>query len=115
MSKKPLLALLLVTAVGVVAFFAVAPAMVEKSMNLTLRQPPFVASATARALHEKLLIADLHADSLLWDRDLLEHGARGHVDIPRLIEGNVALQAFTVVTKTPRNLNIERNDDRTDN
>jgi microsomal dipeptidase-like Zn-dependent dipeptidase len=34
-----------------------------------------------------------------------------------LIDGNVALQAFTVVTKTPYvwKMNIERNDDQTDN
>jgi microsomal dipeptidase-like Zn-dependent dipeptidase len=31
------------------------------------------------------------------------------VDLPRLQDGNVALQAFTVATKTPRGLNIERN------
>ena len=36
------------------------------------------------------------------------------MDLPRLVEGGVALQAFTVVTKSPRGLNIERNDDRTD-
>jgi microsomal dipeptidase-like Zn-dependent dipeptidase len=35
--------------------------------------------------------------------------------VPRLLEGNVALQAFTVVTKSPRHLNIESNDDRSDN
>jgi len=34
--------------------------------------------------------------------------------VPRLIEGNVALEAFTVVTKSPRGLNNERNDDRSD-
>jgi len=66
-------------------------------------------------LHGTLLIADLHADSLLWSRDLLERGTRGHVDIPRLIEGNIALQAFTIVTKSPRNQNIERNTGDTDN
>ena len=33
---------------------------------------------------------------------------------PRLIEGNVALQVFAASTKSPRHLNIERNDDRTD-
>jgi microsomal dipeptidase-like Zn-dependent dipeptidase len=66
-------------------------------------------------LHAKLFIADLHADSLLWSRDLLEHGTRGHVDVPRLIEGNVALQAFTIVTKTPRNMNIENNTGDSDN
>jgi len=59
-------------------------------------------------------VVDLHADSLLWGRDLLQQGDRGHVDIPRLVEGNVALQVFAMPTKVPRNLNIERNDDRTD-
>ena len=39
----------------------------------------------------------------------------GHVDIPRLIKGNIALQAFSVVTKTPRGANIERNSATTDN
>ena len=59
-------------------------------------------------------MADLHADPLLWGRDLVERGTRGHVDIPRLTEGNVALQVFAVVTQSPRGLNIERNDDSTD-
>jgi len=58
---------------------------------------------------------DLHADSLLWGRDLLARGNRGHVDVPRMAEGNLAVQGFTVVTKTPRGQNIDRNDDTTDN
>ena len=62
----------------------------------------------------RLTIVDLHADSLLWGRDLGERSDRGHVDVPRLIEGNVAIEAFTVVTKTPRGLNVLRNDDRSD-
>jgi membrane dipeptidase len=71
-------------------------------------------SDRARALHEQLWVADLHADSLLWGRDLLTRSDRGHVDVPRLIEGNVALQVLAVTTKSPRHLNIERNDDRSD-
>lgn len=93
----------------------VLPAMVERSMNKVLQPPPYVASPAAQALHARLDIADLHADSLLWGRDLLQRGDRGHVDVPRLVEANVALQVFSVVTKTPRGLNIERNDDRSDN
>src|SRR6185295_16882479 len=79
--------------------------------------PPYSASERAVELHKKLLVTDMHADSLLWNRDLLDRGTRGHVDVPRLIEGNVALQAFTVVTKTPYvwKMNIERNDDSSDN
>ncbi len=66
-------------------------------------------SERAAALHATLRIADLHADSLLWGRDLLRRGNRGHVDVPRMAEGNVALQVFSMPVKTPRNLNIERN------
>ena len=105
--------ILLLLALGV--FFFVVPAQVEKGMNRTLHAPPYQASERAVALHKKLLVTDLHADSLLWARDLLERGSRGHVDIPRLVEGNVALQAFTIVTKTPRNMNIENNTGDTDN
>ena len=105
--------ILILLALGL--FFFVLPAELEKRMNRTLNPPPYPASERAVELHNKLLVADLHADSLLWARDLLERGRRGHVDIPRLIEGNVALQAFTIVTKTPRNMNIENNTGDTDN
>jgi membrane dipeptidase len=99
-------------AAGVAVAFFVVPGEAEKRMNrVTARSIPV--SARARALHERLFVADLHADTLLW-RDPLARAARGHVDVPRLVEGGVALQAFTVVTKTPHGLNIERNDDRTD-
>jgi membrane dipeptidase len=96
------------------ALFFAAPRLVDSGMNRTLHSPPYRVSERARELHKKLLIADLHADTLLWSRDVLERATRGHVDVPRLIEGNVALQAFTVVTKTPFGLNIERNTDRSD-
>ena len=92
------------------------PSAVGRDMNRVVPpKPPTPVSRTARDLPPQLRIADLHADTLLWSRDLLKRGEWGHVDVPRLQEGNVALQAFTVVTKTPRNLNIDRNDDRTDN
>lgn len=98
-------------------FFFVLPAQLEKRINVALNTPPYMASERAVELHKKLLVSDMHADSLLWNRDLLDRGTRGHVDIPRLIEGNVALQAFTIVTKTPYvwKMNIERNDDKSDN
>lgn len=100
---------------GLIFFFGFAPAMVEKDLNPVINKPPYQASEKAKQLHEKLLVADLHADSLLWGRDLLERADVSQVDLPKLIEGNVALQAFTVATKTPRNLNIERNTGDTDN
>lgn len=99
---------------GAGIFFFVAPAYVEKAFNPVGYPPPYAASDEAVALHRTLVVADLHADPLLWGRDLVERGTRGHVDIPRLIEGNVALQVFAVVTKSPSGPNIERNDDSTD-
>jgi membrane dipeptidase len=86
----------------------------ERRLCTTAEPPPYWASDRARALHAELWVADLHADSLLWGRDLLQRGSRGHVDVPRLVEGNVALQVLAASTKSPRHLNIERNDDRSD-
>ena len=60
-------------------------------------------------------IADLHCDALLWNRDFLVKHDFGHVDLPRMQEANMALQIFTIVSKTPRGMNIEHNDDKTDN
>lgn len=65
-------------------------------------------------LHRTLTVVDLHADSLLWGRDLVRRSRRAHVDVPRLIEGGVAIQAMAVCTKVPRRANLERNDGRTD-
>ena len=98
---------------GMVAW-SLAPGLLEQQMNrVTNRFVPV--SERARAMHQRLFVADLHADSLLWNRDLLSRGSRGHVDLPRLVEVGVALQAFTIVTKTPRRMNIERNSSDTDN
>src|SRR5262245_32547596 len=117
MKKKILIALLVFILLLIGAAFFVLPGQLEKRLNVSLNPPPYGASERALELHKTLVVADLHADSLLWDRNLLDRASRGHVDVPRLIDGNVALQAFTVVTKTPYvwRMNIERNDDQTDN
>ena len=99
----------------VFAFFLAVPRLVDEQENKVLKRPPYAASGRALELHKQLVVADLHADSLLWGRDLLQRGTYGHVDIPRMVDGNVALQVFSLPTKTPRGLNIEHNDDRTDN
>jgi membrane dipeptidase len=90
------------------------PRLVEERENKVLRKPPYPASTQALNLHKQLVIADLHADSLLWGRDLLERGVYGQVDIPRLADGDVALQIFSLPTKSPHGLNIESNDDKSD-
>jgi microsomal dipeptidase-like Zn-dependent dipeptidase len=89
--------------------FVVAPRVIDARANRTLQDPPYRASDEAKAMLARLFVVDLHADSLLWQRKLGRQHSRGHVDVPRLIEGNVALQGFTIVTKVPWGLNIEKN------
>lgn len=91
-----------------------AVARTERRMNPVGPGPLAPPSERSMALHATLRVADLHADSLLWGRDLLRRGDRGQVDVPRLIEGNVAVQVFSMPVKTPRHLNIERNEPTSD-
>lgn len=106
--RRRLLAAALVLAIALALVLALGPGQVEARLNRVTGGPRTVTAAAA-ALHRRLLVADMHADALLWGRDLLKRGARGHVDLPRLRDGNVALQAFTVVTRTPHGLNVTRN------
>ncbi len=108
MGKKTFIGFAVLVA-AVVMFLKVGPAMLEESMNIVVEQSSPETSADAQALHKSLLIGDLHADSLLWSRDLLSRSTRGHVDLPRLQEGNVALQMFTTVTKSPDGQNYHSN------
>jgi len=103
----------LVVIILVAAWLAL-PGIVERRFNRTLHAPPYQPSAQAQALHRTLTVADLHGDSLLWGRNLLRRSTRGHIDLPRLADGNVSIQAFTVVTTSPRGLNIYKNSDSTD-
>ena len=98
-----------------VGFFGFAPGYVEGSMNVVDGKPLIEVSAEARAFHGTLAIVDLHSDSLMWNRDINNRAGRGHMDLPRLLDGNVALQLFSSVTKTPKNQNYDSNGADTDN
>ena len=95
-------------------FFFYAPQYQDKKRNTLISQQVTV-SQDVSEFHNSIFIADLHADSLLWGRNLINHNSYGHIDLPRMLEGNIGLQVFSVVTKTPRNLNLLRNSDSTDN
>jgi membrane dipeptidase len=90
-------------------------AFLEKRMNRILPHEPYAVSPEAREKHASLTVMDWHSDSLLWNRDLLKRSSYGHVDIPRLREGNVAVQVLTAVTKSPRGQNYDRNTAGSDN
>lgn len=106
---------LVVALMAALAFFTLAPGIAERSMNRV--EPIAIAEpgADTRALHDRLVIADMHGDTLLWARDLTKAADRGHVDLPRLEAGNVALQIFSSVTKTPKGQNYDANSGDSDN
>jgi membrane dipeptidase len=112
--RKLLIAIVVLALIGLAVFFNVPP-LVDKRMNTVELVPPYSASDRAKALHDTLFIADLHDDALLWSRDLLTRYDYGHSDLPRLQAGRVGLQVFSAVTKTPKNMNFERNASDTDN
>lgn len=88
--------------------------LADRLINRVYLAPPYRPGDAARELHGQLSVVDLHADPLLWQRDLKRRIAYGHVDLPRLLEGNVALQVFGVVTGVPFPLRMENNRDRWD-
>ncbi|MFM9897379.1 dipeptidase [Sphingorhabdus sp.] len=102
-------------AAAAVGFFGFLPGYVEGSMNQVDGKALIAVSDEAKALHKTLNIVDLHSDTLMWDRNLNDRASRGHVDLPRLQDGNVALQLFSSVTKTPKNQNYDGNGADSDN
>lgn len=107
--KRGVVVSVCLVALGLIGFWTLAPGIIGKQRNAVLAHDPYPVSEAARALHERLVVGDLHADPLLWKRDLTERGDWGQVDIPRLIEGGVAMQVFTAVTKSPAGQNYEEN------
>jgi microsomal dipeptidase-like Zn-dependent dipeptidase len=97
-------------------FLTFAPTILDKGQNLVVEHQPYKISPQAQALHSSLLVGDWHADSLLWMRNLSEEYDYGHLDFPRMQQGNLGLQMFTTVTKSPSGQNYELNQtDASDN
>ena len=104
---------IIIVAVLALIYFAttlIVPVQYDKALNKTMALPPYSVSAEAQALYNSLdFVADLHCDALLWSRDLTKKNSVGHVDFPRMQEVNMALQAFTIVTKSPAGQNFSKN------
>ncbi|MFT6450983.1 MAG: microsomal dipeptidase-like Zn-dependent dipeptidase [Halocynthiibacter sp.] len=99
----------LVLLLAVAAFFIFAPGIAETAQNRIIAHEPYAISPPAQDLHASLVIGDWHSDTLMWKRDPLKRADRGHVDVPRLVAGNVAVQMFTTVTKSPAGQNYDNN------
>lgn len=112
--KRVLIVVGLLALAGLGYVHWVLPGKVEASMNVVLPHKTYVISDDAQRLHESMFVVDLHSDSLLWKRDLAKQSSIGHVDVPRLTAGNVALQVFSATTKSPADLNYSSNTSSSD-
>ncbi len=95
-----------------VVYYLILPryaAHMDATLNKATYPAPYPVTEAAQKLHDSLIVSDLHADFLLWSRDLLDKNNYGLIDLPRMREGNLALQAFTIVSKVPKGLNIHKN------
>lgn len=108
--RSVLVILLALVVLALAALFTLGPSMIEQNANRVLRGAGTPATAAAERLHERLFVADLHGDSLLWSRDLLQRADYAHIDLPRLQEGGVELQVFAVPTQVPLGINYEHNE-----
>jgi regulator of replication initiation timing len=111
---KIILSIVTIFLVLLILAYIFVPTIADKKLNAVLNDPPYSYSEKAKATHSDLFVADLHADSLLTNRDLLKENSYGQIDIPRLIKGNVALQVFAVPSKVPISINIDKNSDEGD-
>lgn len=107
--KKVLISVAVLIVASVVGVLYFGPGYLENSTNVVVEHEPYEISSEAQLLHNTLQVADLHSDTLLWARNPLDRSAIGHVDVPRLVDGNVALQVFAAVTKVPVGLNYDSN------
>ena len=112
--KRILAVLGLLVIIALAYVYWALPGKVDASMNVVLPHAPYAISEEARRLHDTLFVADLHADTLLWKRDLIKQSSIGHIDMPRLRTGNVALQVFSATTKSPKGQNLARNESDSD-
>ena len=96
------------------ALTGIASPVGERALNRVHRRGPYRATPRAAELHRSLTVVDLHADSLLWGRDLRRRASYGHLDIPRLVDGGVALVGLSAATQVPLGANMDRNDERPD-
>lgn len=107
--KKFILFLFILFVIYVIGINTV-PQYIEAERNPVKAAGPYQVSPEAQAIYSRLeFIADLHCDALLWGRNLNQRGDQGHVDFPRMREANVALEMFTIVSKSPAGQNMQSN------
>jgi membrane dipeptidase len=107
--RRTIGAIVLILLTAGIVFFTSAADWFDARNNTVVATAPYNVSPAATTLHATLRIADMHSDQLLWTRDLVKKSEVGSTDLPRLIEGNVAIQVFSTVSRIPRELNNDKN------
>ncbi|MEM9777381.1 MAG: membrane dipeptidase [Chloroflexota bacterium] len=75
---------------------------IERLINRIDRSKPLpTPSPEANAFHAKHFIADVHNDTLLFERNFLQRSTIGHIDLPRAQDAGVNLLVFAAATKIP--------------
>ena len=101
---------IVISLIGFILFlWMTVPPYLQGQLNPVESHKPYMVSPQAQQLHASLFIGDWHADSMLWSRDMTREHSYGHLDLPRMQQGNIALQMFTTVTKSPSGLNYDHN------
>lgn len=103
--------LLFILIIAIAGFFLFVPRYLDQKSNKVTQTGAPIKNDWYDSIP---FIADLHCDELLWDRNLLKKINHGHVDVPRMQQANMAFQVFTIVSKVPAGINIEQNDDKSD-
>jgi membrane dipeptidase len=101
MQKKIFFTMAVIVIIVLIFTFAILTRLIDAGFNGIDAPRVLRPSLKAQSLVKNIFIADLHCDVLMWNRDLNLRNGYGHVDIPRLIDGNVALETFSIVSKTP--------------
>jgi len=69
---KSLLSIIaLLAAIALLLFFVAGPQWIDRLSNQVEGDPGRPPSAATLALHQQLIVGDLHADSALWGKDLM--------------------------------------------
>ncbi len=120
MQKTTKIVLFTMLLLAIIFYFAtlIVPKIIDKQHNEIRVKGPYVVSLSQEAekMYNSLnFIADMHCDALLWKRDLLKDNDFGQVDIPKMLKAGVGIQAFTIVTKSPKGQNFNENTGNSDN
>lgn len=103
--KKVMVSLIAALLVIYAALYFIVLKQVDSNNNVVTGDGVGEVSEKALALHQQAFVADLHADPLLWGRNLTQRMAYGHIELPRLREAGVDLQVFGVVSEVPKTRN----------